>query len=256
MDADAGAPLFDPAEDFRSLGSDRRRRRTGFDAAGLRFHRSFPVNPLAGGSGIAEDTSGGLVAAIGARDLVSRPDASRAPADFPGSVGAVVVVSQGGVTEGEPMRGRLVMVVDSQRGVASVLDDRIEQIRDAPWDRITDALRAAARLRAERESIPSTKPAGGRDSVDRSAPAPETTAGDPFPPIWDPDEDLGRSSTVDWDDDLPGSGSAPTTAPTRTSAPPRRRPKPDENRRSDRGTAPPQVDEPSSMPPSTINFWD
>jgi len=234
--------LLDPAFDFEPVGMDRKRRLTGFTAAGLEFRRSFGWFPLQAGSAWAEDTNRGIVVAPNGRELMVRPDGSRAPVLFPGSVGFLFVVEPLAATamEHEEIRGRLVVIVDSPDGVASALPERISDIHEADWDRVVTSVRSASALRAERDARRPSQRAHVADDqnsvVGSESPGPSEQGTSALPRL------------VDWDVDAP-------ERPPGDQEPTRRRSRSRTKRDDSSNPAPPSpVGEPSTPP--TVNFWD
>ena len=260
--------LLDPAFDFEPFGIAADRRMASFDARGLHFGRSFGWFPLTPGRAWVADVGGAAVVGHDRDALVLRPDGSRAPAGFPGSVGVVLVV-EGADAESGSVQGRLVVVVDSREGVAAALPDRLEEIGAEPWDRITEAALAAVAVRADRAAgaAGATRAAGTDRPAATSAASPSpgadeaagaTPPGAILLPDWD-DEPAGpvvRSSPTgapDWADDLtapapPGRSQGKSRRTWSRAKPAKRQPEP----------ADPDGDPPSDEPPipPTVNFWD
>lgn len=271
-----GAPaLLDPVDDFRPFNVGESGRRPRFAAAGLRFGRSFPAFPLAGGHGwVAADDGAVVVAPSGAGE---RDDGSRASAPFPGSVG-FTVKADGPVPASGEIPGRLVVIIDSGTGIAAVLPDRIDDISGAQWDAIAGRARAAGEHRAVATERGSKAGAPGTSSSAPSEPGSGVAANDsswaeaasdgagarPDEPVatWATDPETSGAdsapppSTTDWFD---GDRTTPASTPPPSSRKRLRRP------RRDRAAAPDQPapaprptghDDTPPAPPSSTNFWD
>lgn len=246
---DESAELLDPAFDFEPLRVGKTGRLGRFDAAGLEFRRRFPWFPLRQGTGVVRAAGDSIVVTTAGNEL-TRPDGRAAAVDLPGTVG-FVLAAEPPLPEATEIRGRLVMVVDSRDGVAAVLPDRLDEVRDAPWDRIVDAILGAVAIRAAGMT---TGPTRGP-----AATAPVPPAADARPAAWADDDApsvaSGPVSAADWADDLgPSTPSAP--APTGKGARGRR------SRERPATSSPPATPSPAAddaaddAPPSSVNFWD
>lgn len=236
---DARVTLLDPALDFSALGIHRKTRLSTFATSGLQFRRSFPLNPLAAGRPTASSNDGRIVVTVGGRDVSATPDASKAPVRFPGSIDNVLIIEH---VPAEPNQdseiiGRLVVVVDSPNGVASVLDDRVDQIERTDWDHLVTAILAASGVRADRAGKASAALAASSDRTEAS-----TGRADP-----EPSRPPMPSSS--WDDE-------PSLAnPAASGAEPGPAGKKPLKGRHDPGRSTDSEATPDSPPPS-VNFWD
>lgn len=239
--ATADSPeLLDPAFDFEPLRVGKSGRLGRFDAAGLEFRRTFPWFPLRQGTGVVRAAGDSIVVTTAGNEL-TRADGRAATVDLPGTMGFVLAAEPPlpGATE---IRGRLVMVVDSREGVAAVLPERLDEVRDAPWDRIVDAVVGAA---AARTAGPTpTAPPAGTGATDVPQPRAASWADDEATPAAP-----GPATSSSWADDL-GPSTTPTPAPTGKGGRGRRgRPA----KSAPPATPPPAADD---APPSSVNFWD
>ena len=245
--------MLDPAEDFRHLGVTKRRRMSEFSAEGVRFARRFPLVPVRDGQPYARADDGSVV--MTEQRGQAPADGSTAPTTFPGSTGYVLVAQGTTPDDSGAIRGRLVLVVDSPRGVAAVLADRLDIVlHGTSWDVTLDRIHAAWRSREQaavgREARGRRGPARGESSAPAAEPASDSTPDQPPPPpLFDVDADTPPP---------PPSGTWESSAPSPT----------DDGRRSrrDRPRAEPEPSpdpEPKApttpaddAPPPTTNFWD
>lgn len=237
--------LLDPAADFRPVNTGTKKRFATFATSGVNFGRSFPLaNPLSSARPWVAADSGAIVATLGNRRPMMTVTGNKAPVRLPGSVDSVLIVEDAPGEEGVEIRCRLVVIVDSREGVASVLEDRVADIEATDWDRIIESIAAASKARAAaalqaaaRTSSGSTSaPSGSAAAASTTA---ESSASDDGPP------------PMSWDDSgaIPASG-----APTPSTAKPSYREKANRGPRSSEPDVPPN--HPSDPPPSPINFWD
>jgi hypothetical protein len=269
VEPDRQGDLLDAVKDFRHAGMSGASRLSRVAAGGLTYRRSFPWFPLRPAQGWAEADNGDVVVAPTERQFFLRPDGRRAPVSFPGSQGFLLTVqpSSAHADDGE-LKGRLVLLIDEPGGVASVLEDRIAQVRTTDWDRVTDAVLQAVVRRSSRAKAPAQpkrQPAApdGRRGTDAPTVPPEPpAAAAAAPPAPDFAWTTTSSRSISWDRDLPGSTSgAPSvvSSPSRSaSAPPGRSARsgpsspPVPTRPSSRE---PATDEPPRLP-SSLNVWD
>lgn len=140
---DREAPLFDSANDFRGLGLARRGRFTRFETQGVEFGRKVPVWPFSAATGWAS-ASGRVIVSSGGN--VARADGTRAPVEFPGTLGFLFIADRGALLHDRPeVEGFVLLVIDARDGVASVLPQRQEQVNTASWTTIVATAREAAR---------------------------------------------------------------------------------------------------------------
>ncbi len=249
-------PLLDPALDFRAMGVTGRTRPRSFETQGVEFGRRYKAWPWTAGEAWVTATGGNVVVT---EDLDGAPaDRSRARTRFPGTTGWVLVTER---PQDDEIRGRLVVVVDSRRGVASVLPARLDQLGYAThWDLVTERVRAAWATRDEAAAARAPRPRA-KERAASSAPATEapqrsSSFGDT------PDGEAPRRSSflddVPTGDDTPRRPSFLDEPPTSTGGP--RRP-------SSLGDTPiprPSRDAPAPSPsprddekrPPSVNFWD
>lgn len=247
--ADGKEPLLDPARDFEAVGLALHGRHASFVVAGLTFGRSFnPFNPLSESRPYVE-APGAIVVVPGGTSLTLTEDGSRAPVRFPGTVDFIFVADPETVATETGIQGRLVMLVDSPHGVAAVLEDRLQQVVDAPWDRLLEAVRAAAASRspasnAGEKSTPTAaqarplgeSPSSAFDRSDSDVPPP--------PPL----ESWGRNESVP---QLPEA----SVQKERKSGPSifKKRQAKSTRRKDEVNPDPPPR---SEEPPPSMNFWD
>ena len=168
-------------------------------------------------------------------------EARRAAVDFPGALGWVLTVDPASSEESErELAGRLVTIIDSRDGVASVLDDRLTEIAGVDWSEVVELASAATAARAA--SAQSGAPAVTR----ATAPGSTTADGDSEP------EPEPAPSSLNWDDDLGPTSSSDSTSGSEPDARDRRHGRRQSDRR-DQGTTPSAAPD---TPPSTLNFWD
>jgi len=224
------AELFSASDDFHPMGFARQTRKGALSASGIDYRRRLPWNPLAEAQPYVS-AGDSIVVVPGGKDLVMDPDARRAPVRFPGSLGFVFVAESAVGDEDVPVRGRIVMIVDAPDGVSSVLEERIAEVHDAPWDRIVATVTKARAVRQESVAVAlkqGSQPTGASSSA---------TADDDPEPSGPPG--------MDWDDDSPSSGpSFPTTSSKRGKS---------SRNRTDSKTSDTSNDD---SPPPSPNFWD
>lgn len=190
-------PLLDPAKDFRpvgSIGSGGRKSKFAVDA--LHFTRHFPKWPLNAGTG--EVSAPSRIVVAGPHGDLLAPDGSRAQAPFPGTTGFQVVVDPSGISP-EQIAARLIMIIDAPTGVADVLPDRLDELKSAQWENITELIRTAG------DEL--TGPADEASTPDAAGPADGSPHGDMFATTATP----GTSETppmTSMFDDQPGVGGA------------------------------------------------
>ncbi|WP_157155706.1 VWA domain-containing protein [Diaminobutyricimonas sp. LJ205] len=234
-----GPILLDAAKDFQPIGFLNKRRVPRFAAAGLNYQRAFPWFPLRQAQPYVE-TDDGIVVVPGGDQLMIGLDGKRAPVRLPGTLGFVFVAEPAPApNEDGSVRGKLVTIIDSPDGVSSVLDERISEIENAPWERILDAVKAAraARAGATASVVVASESAERQPSTDGVV--------------------IESLPSMDWDDDSARPLQTLREASPRTGKRFARKPKkaPD--------VAPPthpvvrELDDQPDAPPSpTINFWD
>ncbi|WP_193509113.1 VWA domain-containing protein [Cryobacterium sp. BB736] len=240
-----GGSLLDAAFDFQPVGMDKRRRLSSFSAGGLDFRRSFPLNPLQPGKGWVKDPGGKIVVSPGARDMVLNPDGTRAPVEFPGTLGALFIADprSGDANDATEARGRLVMVIDSPDGVASVLEERIDEIQRVNWEDVIEKLRVIRSVRADQAAKAVSSPKASRKPSPKGTrsvhvESSESMVSGPPPTAWD---DSATAPTS-----FAGSQShSPTREKSGADKPPlATRTEPSTNQGTD------------APPPSPTKFWD
>lgn len=242
--------LLEPAFDFEALRVSRPGRLAKFDAAGLEYRRTFPWFPLKSGTGVVRAAGDSIVVTTAGNELI-RGDGRTATVQLPGSVG-FVLVAEPPAPGAADVQGRLAMVIDSRDGVAAALPDRLDEVRDAPWDRIVDAVLGVVSARgavAAKAAGRAPAPTTATPVAAEERPAPTASWADDDAPAAPPRSTSGS----DWADDL-GPSSSPTPEPTGKGPRGRRgRPRPE---RSTSSTPPPAADDAAGdAPPSQMN-WD
>ncbi len=257
---DSGRALADPAEDFRHLGYAKRTRKASFSAEGVTFFRRIPVIPLRPAQAWVRADDGSVIVTDVLGD--APVDGTRAPARFPGTTGFVFVAQGAAADDPQAIRGRLVLIVDSPRGVAAVLDDRLGLVTaGTSWELVVERVRKAWLAREEAaaaSAAPSTTRRKGARSVDASAHAPTSASGGVTAGSSQAGDD-GRgappvSSFLD-DDAAPpppgGSWESSSSRPTPTRAEPGRK-----RRATPSQPEPAPAPDGDDPPPPSVNFWD
>ncbi|MBD5785068.1 VWA domain-containing protein [Cellulosimicrobium terreum] len=201
-------------DDFAPMHKPRPTAR--FETQGLAFDRHgswWPWSPL---HGRVRATSGSIVVTNGKHAQTLDPEGRAAPVDFPGTQQFYLVVDPAPV-QGDPaaqvVRGRLVLLADTPRGIRSAMTSWGETLRDYQgWDRVAAAIAdaRAARGRTARETT-----AGAAQPPAQSTPRhPDGAAPSLFGPAGGPEPARTHAPDLQWGPPPPASRREPGPAPS------------------------------------------